>query len=117
MGAKKMTDQEFMRICDKAIKGFGGNIAEFERAVGTLFVARYTGWKPIYLMQDRKSLKKYEEFLGIKFQEAVEDEGDMAQRSLAWKLLTKAKEKLTNFWKVVRGEADEDVRSPEFLAR
>ncbi len=117
MQTKKMTDQEFMEICHKALKTFDGNIAEFERAVGTLFVARYTGWKPIYLMQDRKSLKKYEGFLNIEFQEVVPAEGEAAHRSYAWKMLSKAKEKLTNFWQVVRGEAGADIRSPDFRIR
>ncbi len=114
MSEKPMTDQEFMALCHKGIKNFDGDIREFERAVGTLFVARYTGWKPIYLMQDRKSLKKYEDFLNIKFQEVVPPEGDAAHRSLAWKLLSKAKETITNFWAVVRGETDSHIRTPEF---
>jgi hypothetical protein len=117
MREKPMTDQQFMDICHKAFKGFNGNIAEFERAMGTLFVARFTGWKPIYLMQDRKSLKKYEDILNIKFQDLFEPEGVMAERSAAWKLVKKAKQKMTNFWKVVRGETDEDFRSPNFTGR
>ncbi len=117
MRAKKMDDQEFIKICDAAFKKFEGNIAEFERAVGTLYVARFTGWKPLYLMQDRKSLKKYEDFLNIKFQERIEPEGVVADRSYAWKMLKNARQKLTNFWKVVRGEAEEDIRSPDFLVR
>src|SRR5688500_644725 len=62
---KDMTDEQFMEICEEALKHFDGSIGELERAIGTLYVARYTGWKPIYLMQDRKSLKKYEDLLGI----------------------------------------------------
>lgn len=112
-----MSDEEFISICNKALKRFNGNISEFERAVGTLFVARFTGWRPIYLMQDRKALKKYEEILEMRFQEELPEEGQWAERSLAWKLFKKAKEKFTNFWKVVRGEAEEDIRSPDFTAR
>jgi len=113
MPKKDMTDQEFMTICHKAFKDFKGDVREFEKAVGTLYVARYIGWKPIYLMQDRKSLKKYEGFLKIEFQEVVEPEGKEAHRSAAWVILTKAKEKITNFWAAVRGETDADVRTPE----
>jgi len=114
MSEKRMTDEEFMAICNKAFKDFKGDVRDFEKAVGTLFVARFTGWKPIYLMQDRKSLKKYEDFLSIKFQDVVEAEGKAAQRSYAWILLTRAKEKFTNFWAVVRGETNADIRTPEF---
>ncbi len=106
-----------MQICHKAFKDFKGNIVEFERAIGTMYVARQTGWKPIYLMHDRKSVKKYEDYLGIKFQEVFDDVGKDAHRSYGWVLLTKAKEKLTNFWKAVRGEAEVDVRSPDLLPK
>lgn len=117
MSQKLMTDQEFMEICHKGFKDFSGDIREFERAVGTLFVARYTGWKPMYLMHDRKSVKKYEDHLDIKFQEVVLPEGDAAHRSLAYLLLSKAKKTLTNFWEVVRGESGANIRSPEFRVK
>lgn len=111
---KGMTDQEFMAICHKAFRDFKGDIREFERAVGTLYVARYTGWKPMYLMHDRKSVKKYENHLDIKFQEIVPAEGDAAHRSAAYLLLIKAKKTLTDFWGVVRGESGNNIRTPEF---
>lgn len=117
MPKKIMTDDEFMAICNKAYKDFKGDVREFERAVGTLYVARYIGWKPIYLIQDRKSLKKYEDYLGIKFQEVTDPAGKDADRSVAWSLLQKAKEKLTNFWAVVRGESGTDIRTPEFKSK
>jgi hypothetical protein len=75
MPDKPMTDEEFFAICHRAYKGYKGDIRDLERAIGTLFVGRFTGWKPIYLMQDRKSLKKYESFLGIRFQDVLVDEG------------------------------------------
>lgn len=117
MAQENMTDQEFMEICGKAFKEFQGDIREFERAVGTFYVARHTGWKPMYLTHDRKSIKKYEDHLGLKFQEVVDAEGPAARRSYAYVLLLKAKKTLTNFWAVVRGETDEDIRTPEFRLR
>jgi hypothetical protein len=114
MPDKPMTDEEFLAICHRAYKGYKGDIRDLERAIGTLFVGRFTGWKPIYLMQDRKSLKKYESFLGIRFQDVLVDEGRDANRSMAWSLLERAKEKLTSFWAVVRGEMGRDIRTPEF---
>lgn len=117
MPQEKLTDEEFLTICHTAFKEYQGDIREFERAVGTLYVARYTGWKPMYLTHDRKSVKKYEDHLGIKFQEVVEAEGPAAKRSLAYLLLCKAKKTLTNFWAVVRGETDKDIRTPEFRLR
>lgn len=115
MGELSFSDERYMEICENAYKDFKGSIVEFERAIGTLYVARQTGWKPIYLMHDRKSLSKYEKILGIKFQELVPALGPDAKRSWAWKTLNAAKEKFTNFWAVVRGETKHDVRSPDFL--
>ncbi len=114
MARKELTDEQFLAISHKALKEFKGDIREIERAIGVLFVGRATGWKPLYLMHDRKSMKKYEDHLGIKFQEVLEDEGPSARRSIAYHLLLKAKEHLTNFWAVVRGETEEDIRSPQF---
>ena len=117
MPEKELTDEQFLTICRNAFEDFQGDVREFERAVGTFYVARYTGWKPMYLTHDRKSVKKYEEHLKIKFQEIVEPEGPAAKRSAAYVLLLKAKKTLTNFWAVVRGETDKDIRTPQFRLR
>ncbi|MBL6749447.1 MAG: hypothetical protein ISP90_02950 [Nevskia sp.] len=95
---------------NKAIKEFKGQVGELESAIGTMFVAEQVGWKPIYLIHDKKTIRKYEKILGINFRDEFDDEGPLVHKSLAY---TWAKE-LGNFWKRVKGEIT-GARSPQLV--
>ncbi len=108
-----MTEPEVLALIDrKIIKEFKGTLMELEGAIGMLFVGRRVGWKPLMLMHDRKTIKKYEKILGIKIQDEFPDVGEYAKRSIAWRFYTKISEKLRSFWKSVKGEVP-GVRSGE----
>lgn len=94
------TDKELIALFDEAFHNYKGNALELERAIGTAMVGRHIGWKPLFLMQDRKTIAKYEKILGINFRDSLPEAGKWAHRTLVWK----AMEKITNFWKAVRGE-------------
>ncbi|MFA5040444.1 MAG: hypothetical protein WC464_02270 [Bdellovibrionales bacterium] len=96
-----MTDENFLDVVDKAIRKYTGQSNELELAIGALMLARYVGWKPLMLMHDRKTIRRFEDRLKIKIREAVPAEGDLANKSKAWKYFFK---KHTNFWKAVSGE-------------
>ncbi len=91
---------ELLSRFDKKMETYVGDISELERAIGTYFVGRRTGWKVLYLVHDRKTLKKYEDILGISFREEFEEFEDQAKRTAAYKAL----KFVTNFWKAVKGE-------------
>lgn len=96
-----MTKQELFALVDKVAETRNGQLDEIESAIGMLIVGRHFGWKVLYLIHSRKTIKKYEEILGIEdIRHVLPELGPQAHRSRAWAVA----EKLSNFWKVVKGE-------------
>ena len=93
-------DKDIIPHIDSVTKKFRGNVNELEQAIGVWIVGRKFGWKVLFLVHDRKTLAKYGKILGIDFRSELQDVGPLAHKSLAWK----AFQKVTNFWKAVRGE-------------
>ena len=102
---KAPTPDEAKRIIDlldHAIKNHEGITDTIEQAVGMYLFGRHVGWKVLYLIHSKRTIRKYEEILGIKVQEEFEPVGPYADRSYAWI----AAQKISNFWKAVSGEID-----------
>jgi hypothetical protein len=109
MSAKKklyapaLTEQQLARIGEltkKAIDAFGGQSDELEMALGMLIMGYYVGWKVLVLWHSKKTIRKYEELLGIKVREEYPEVGPLATRSNAFLIA----ETVSNFWKAVSGE-------------
>jgi len=83
-----------------AIARFGGQAKELESALGMLRLGDHLGWKPLLMIHDKKTIRKYEDILDIEIREFFEEEGPSARRSVGYYLATKTKK----FWKVIRGE-------------
>ncbi len=58
------------------------------------------GWEPLYVIHDKKTLKKYENILGIRFREDFPEADPRAMDSVAYRAVLK----VSNFWKAVEGE-------------
>ena len=78
----------------------GFQIDELESALGMYMLARHFGWKVLYLVHSRKTIKKYEEILGIKLSDHFDPLGPDADRTNAKKVI----DAVTNFWRLVSGE-------------
>ena len=87
-----------------AFARFTGQIDEYESAVGMLHLGHHVGWKPLVLIHNKRTIKKYEEILGINIREYFPEEGPSAERSLGYKVA----KKIGNFWKAVSGEVKDD---------
>lgn len=105
----ELTDSELVELIDKSIMKFHGNSEEIENAIGALMFGRLTGWRVLFLIHSPKSIKKYEAILGIEFRDIMPDEGPKAKDSIAWKIA----KKVTNFWKLVKGEIP-DVKTSDW---
>ena len=105
---KQLSDSELIALFDEAIVEFSGNINELKGAIGALMIARQFGWKPFLLMQDKRTITKYERILGVSFRELTPEIGPKAKKSNAWR----AAQHIKNFWKAVKGETP-GIRSPE----
>lgn len=99
----KLTQAQGLQLIDiqeNAIAAFEGQLDELESALGMLNMGHHFGWKVLYLIHSKRTIRKYEDILGIKIREIFPDEGPSSYRSPALALAKKA----SNFWKVVSGE-------------
>lgn len=87
-----------------ALARFEGQFEELEAALGMLHLGHHVGWKPLVLIHNKRTIRKYEEILGINIREIFPEEGPSADRSMGYVLA----KKLGNFWKAVSGELKDD---------
>ena len=96
-----MTDKEVIELVNQKTIKFKGQLNELEGAIGMLIVGRHFGWKVLLLIHDKKTIKKYENILGLDFRVELPDVGKHADKSVAWLAVKKIK----SFWQAVKGEA------------
>lgn len=92
--------QRLVRLADEATKRFEGNLEELESAIGMYFLGRLVGWKVLVLIHNKRTIKKYEEILGITVREAFPPTAAFTAKSVGYEIV----EKLDAFWKAVSGE-------------
>lgn len=88
----------------KAIAKFTGGFDDLEAALGVLHLGDHIGWKPLVLIHNKRTIRKYEEILEINIREFFPEEGPSASRSLGYTIA----KKIGNFWKAVSGEIKDD---------
>lgn len=98
-----MTDAEagtlIARIDDRA-SAFGGKVDELESAIGMQFLGRLFGWKLLVLVHNKRTIRKYEEIMGIDIRREFPEVGPLASKSLGLSVVEKAGQ----FWKAVSGD-------------
>lgn len=101
---------ELEHIECEAIANYSGQADELEKALGVLRLGRHLGWKPLILMHNKRTLRKYEAILGIEFRKYFPEEGPSAERPIGYRIA----KQLGKFWKAVSGdEKIEDKRTIE----
>ncbi|MDP3337255.1 MAG: hypothetical protein Q8S51_10770 [Rhodoferax sp.] len=88
----------------KAIARFKGNFDDLEAALGVLHLGDHLGWKPLVLIHNKRTIRKFEEILEINIREFFPEEGPSASRSIGYKIA----KKIGSFWKAVSGEVKDD---------
>ena len=99
----KLTDEQrlqLQQIEEDAIAEFGGQLDELESALGMLRMGHHLGWKVLYLIHSKRTIRKYEEILNIKVRDLFPEVGPSSYRSYGFVVA----EKLSNFWKIVSGD-------------
>ena len=97
------TPEEARRIADlfdKVTVAYSGQVDALEQAIGMYWVGRHTGWKALVLMHNKRTLRNYEQILGISIREEFPEVGPDAERSMAYRIASK----MSNFWKAVSGD-------------
>ena len=95
---------ELHEVARKAIANFTGQMDELEAALGLLHLGDHLGWKPLVLIHNKRTIRKYEDILGIAVRDYFVPEGPSADRSLGYSIA----KKIGNFWKAVSGEIKSD---------
>lgn len=90
---------------DEAVKNYSGMSDQLAAALGALALGEYLGWRGLLFVHDRRTLKRYEEILGLEFKEVLPEKTDYTERLLGYRIA----DKIGKFWAVVKGE----VRVPE----
>ena len=91
---------QIREIEEKAIAEFAGDLDVLESALGMLRLGHHFGWRVLYLIHSKQTVRKYEEILGIRIREVFPETGPSSYRSIGLNLA----ERFTNFWKVVGGQ-------------
>ena len=94
---------ERYRFMDEVIRrqrADGVHLDELESALGMYMIGFHFGWKVLYLLHSKRTVRKYEDILGIKVAEVFDEVGPDADRTNAYKIIAAA----SNFWKAVSGE-------------
>lgn len=94
-------EEQLRKIESHAIRKFEGDLTQLEAALGMLRLGHHVGWKVLYLIHTKKTIRTYEEILGedVKIRELFKDVGPSSYRSIGLNLA----DRFTNFWKVVGG--------------
>jgi len=99
-------EAELIKIEREAIANFHGSLDDLESALGMLRMGDYWGWRVLILVHNKRTVRKYEDILGIKVKEFFPEEGSQTSRSIGY-ILAK---KIGNFWKAVSGDIKIDNR-------
>lgn len=100
-----LQEQQLKEIQENAIAGFVGQLEELESALGMLMMGHHFGWKILYLIHSKKTIRKYEDILGVKIRDIFPERGPSSYRSFGLALA----DKIGNFWKVAGG----DIKIPD----
>lgn len=84
-------------LMDQAIFNFEGSLEELEGALGMYMIGRHFGWKVLYVIHSKKTIRKYEQILNITVRDEFLEVGPDAQRSNGYR----AVEFASNFWKSI----------------
>jgi hypothetical protein len=92
--------QELVQLINAAVDRYRGNFDELEKAIGVLMLGDYVGWKVLALVHNKRTIRKYEEILGISMREFFVEEGPIAMRSMGYRVALS----MGSFWKAVSGD-------------
>jgi hypothetical protein len=100
---RKLTEaqeQELREIEHHAVTNFEGDLTQLEAALGMLRLGHHYGWKVLYILHSKKTIRTYEGILGRRIRDIFDETGPSSYRSIGFNLA----QRFSNFWKVAGGE-------------
>lgn len=101
-----LTNDELVEKIDAAVERYRGDTELLRNAIGALMVGRVVGWKPLLLIQNKKTIDRYCQVLDVDFRCVLPEVGRRADKSLAWQVVQRGQ----HFWDVMKGRVS--GRSP-----
>jgi hypothetical protein len=93
-------EAQLREIEGNAIANFQGDLDQLEAALGMLRLGHHVGWRVLYMVHSKRTIRIYEDILKIKVRDIFEDTGPSSYRSIGFNLASR----FSNFWKVAGGE-------------
>ena len=81
-----------------AISRYQGEAQILEGAIGSFVLGAMCGWRALHVLHSRKTLRTYQEILGVRFADVFPRDGYDAARLERADVLQRP-----NFWKVING--------------
>ncbi|MBE0612111.1 MAG: hypothetical protein IH604_00440 [Burkholderiales bacterium] len=84
-----------------AVAEFEGDLTQLEAALGMLRMGHHFGWRVLYLIHTKQTIRNYEQILGddVKIRDIFDPTGPSSYRSFGLNLA----QRFSNFWKVAGG--------------
>src|SRR5438045_3248125 len=76
---------ELDRIEADAIANFDGVLDDLEAALGVLRMGHHFGWKVLYIIHSKATIRKYGKILDMKLREIFPEEGPSSYRSYGYR--------------------------------
>lgn len=92
--------EQLRKIEEDAIANFTGDLTQLEAALGMLRLGHHVGWKVLYIVHSKQTIRRYEEILQVKIRDVFREEGPSSYRSFGYTLAKRFK----NYWKVAGGD-------------
>lgn len=93
-------EAKLREIEEQAVIRFKGDLNLLESALGMLRMGHHFGWRVLYLIHSKQTIRKYEDILGVRIRDIFDEGGPSSYRSIGLNLANRC----SNFWKVVGGE-------------
>ena len=80
--AKLLPEQveQLRKIEEEAIAEFRGDLCQLEAALGMLRMGHHFGWKVLYIIHSKKTVRNYEDILNIRIRDVFEETGPSSYR-------------------------------------
>ena len=108
-GTVMLRDDELVKIVDDAVERYQGDSELLRNAIGALMMGRLVGWKPLLLIQNKRTIDRYSSLLGVDLREVLPEVGRRADKSMAWRVVQAG----NKFWDVVKARVP--GRSPALI--
>lgn len=95
----KLTEEQnkaLTETCDN----FRGQITTLSAALGAIHVGHIYGWRVLKIIHSPATLKKYEQIIGLKYEEICPETTENSMRNVGYRV----SQKIGAFWKVVLGQ-------------